>query len=378
MALRGNLLATLEEIAPFHDEWDALAVRSSRPYCSPAWMLAWWRWVAEEGALLRAVAVTDAEQRLVGMAPFWVTGRRTLLPRYGLLGAGLAAPIEPLAQPGAEEEVAGATASALAAARPRAVVVALDGVPEGSPWPRLLRDAWPGPRRPSLSRESSRPIPTVDLVPGGYDEWFAARRSHFRQQMRRYRRRIEERGGEFTLPRTPEEVGTRLDAFRRLHEARWVGRGGSAALDARVEKMLAEVARELTAQGRFRLWCIDSGDRTISAHLFLAAGEEVSYWLGGFDREWRSHSPALQTVLAAIEDAFARGERRLDLGPGGQDYKYRLADGESRLDWLLLLPSGPLHPIARGRLAGIEFVRSIFRRLPPPARERTRRWLRRE
>lgn len=378
MALRGNLLATLEDLAPFRDEWDALAVRNSRPYCSPAWMLAWWRWVAEEGALLRAVAVTDRKQRLIGMAPFWVTGRRTLLPRYGLLGAGLAAPIEPLAQLGDEEEVAGAIAPVLAAARPRAAVVALDGVPEGSPWPRLLMEAWPGRRRPSLSCERSRPIPTVDLTSGGYEEWFAARRAHFRQQMRRYRRRIEERGGEFTLPYTPEEVYARLDDFGRLHEARWVGRGGSAALDVRVEKMLAEVAGELTAQGRFRLWCIDSADRTVSAHLFLGAGEEASYWLGGFDREWRSHSPALQTVLVAIEDAFARGERRLDLGPGGQDYKYRLADGESRLDWLLLLPGGPLHPLARGRLAGIELVRSLFGRLPTPVRERMRRWLRRE
>jgi len=341
-------------------------------------MLAWWRWVAEDGALLRAVVVTDAAQRLIGVAPFWVTGRRTLLPRYGLLGAGLAAPIEPLAQPGAEEEVAGAIASVLAAARPRAAVVALDGVPEDSPWPELLRKAWPGGRRPSLSCESSRPVPTVDLGPGGYDEWFAARSSNFRQQMRRRRRRIEERGAELRLPRTPEEVEARLDAFARLHEARWVGRGGSAALDARVEKMLADAARELSAQGRFRLWCINSGDRTVSAHIFLAAGEEASYWLGGFDSEWGSHSPALQTLLAAIEDAFARGERRLDLGPGGQDYKYRLADGESRLDWLLLLPSGPLHPIARGRLAALRLVRSLFGSLPPPVRERTRRWLQHE
>lgn len=377
MALRGNLLVTLEDLAPFRDDWDALAVMRSRPYCSPAWMLAWWRWVAEDGALLRAVAVTDEERRLFGIAPFWVTGRRTLLPRYGLLGAGLAAPIEPLAQPGAEREVAAAIASMLAAARPRAAVVALDGVPDGSPWPRLLREVWPGRRRPPLSRERSRPVPTVDLISGGYDEWFAARRSHFRQQMRRYRRRIEERGGEFTLPRTSEEVRTRLAAFGRLHEARWAGRGGSAALDVPVEKMLAEVARELTAKGRFRLWCIDSGGRTVSAHLFLAAGEGASYWLGGFDREWRSYSPALQTVLAAIEDAFARGEQRLDLGPGGQDYKYRLADGESRLDWLLLLPSGPLQPIALGRIAGIELARSFFGGMPPRVRERMRRWLRR-
>lgn len=375
MALHGNLLVRAADLSRYQDEWDELAVASSRPYCSPAWMLAWWRCVAPDGARLRAVAVSDESGALVGLAPFWVGGRRSIVSHYRLLGAGVASPVEPLARPGAEREVAEVVASVLSRARPRPAVVALDGVSSESPWPALLCACWPGRRPPRIRRGESRPTPTVDLSFESYEAWFAARRSHFRQQMRRYRRRIEEQGGRFLVPETLDEAKPRLDAFARLHEARWSERGGSAALNARIEKMLVEVARDLIGDGRFRLWCIDVDGRTVSAHLFLSAGSRVSYWLGGFDRDWKTHSPAIQAVLAGIEDGFARGDRVIDMGPGDQEYKYRLADGEERLDWLSLLPCGPRYPLALAVLDSSEFARAAARRLPDPARATLKRWI---
>jgi len=377
MRLHGTLIVRVEDLSRHRGDWDGLAVSSNRPYCSPAWMLAWWRCVAEEGARLRAVAVTDDDGALVGLAPFWVPGGRSLLSHYRLLGAGLAAPIEPLSRPGAESAVAQVVASILARMRPAPAVLDLDGLPSGSPWPALLATYWPARRRPRVRRGESRPIPTVELSVESYEAWFAARRSHFRQQMRRYRRRIEEQGGRFAVPDTLEEAGPRLDAFGRLHETRWSERGGSAALNPRVENMLLEVARDLIPDGRFRLWCIDADGRTVSAHLFIAAGSRASYWLGGFDRDWKTHSPAIQTVLAAIEDGFARGERLIDLGPGAQEYKYRLADGEERLDWVSLVPIRPSYPVAMATFAASDLARAGARRLPPSAREKLKRWIRR-
>jgi len=375
MRLQGTLIVRLADLSRYRAEWDDLAVSSNRPYCSPAWMLAWWRCVAEEGARLRAVVVTDEAGTLAGLAPFWLGARRSVLSRYRLLGAGVAAPIEPLARPGAEREVARVVASTLACARPQVALLALDGVPAESPWPGLLASCWPGRRPPRIHRGESRPTPTVDLSVESYDAWFAARRPHFRQQMRRYRRRIEEQGGRFVVPDTLEEAKPRLEAFGRLHETRWSERGGSAALNPLIETMLMEVARDHVADGRFRLWCIDADGRTVSAHLFVAAGSRASYWLGGFDGNWKTHSPAIQTVLAAIEDAFSRGDRLIDLGPGDQEYKYRLADGEERLDWLSLVPSGPRSPIVLATFAATDLARTGARRLPESVRESLKRRL---
>jgi CelD/BcsL family acetyltransferase involved in cellulose biosynthesis len=101
--------------------------------------------------------------------------------------------------------------------------------------------------------------------------------------------------------------------------------------------MLAEAALKLTP-ARFRLWSIDINGRPISALLFVAAGGTVSYWLGGFDPRWSAFGPAIETVRAALEHAWTLGDRLMDFGPGGQQYKYIFADGEDAVAQIDLLP----------------------------------------
>src|SRR5271156_4906515 len=49
----------LEALAPHLDAWDALAVTHGRPFCAPAWMLAWWSQARTGDARLRVVLVSD-------------------------------------------------------------------------------------------------------------------------------------------------------------------------------------------------------------------------------------------------------------------------------------------------------------------------------
>src|SRR3954447_21333566 len=43
MAPSGALIEDVGGLEAVRAEWDALAVAAARPYCAPAWMLAWWR-----------------------------------------------------------------------------------------------------------------------------------------------------------------------------------------------------------------------------------------------------------------------------------------------------------------------------------------------
>src|SRR5919107_2433683 len=104
--------------------------------------------------------------------------------------------------------------------------------------------------------------------------------------------------------------------------------------------MLREAAPTLLDGGHLRLVVIEVDGRPITAQVFLGAGGEVTWWLGGFDEAWRSCQPSHQALLHAIADAFGRGDRRFDLGSGGQRYKYSFADGEDRLVWAHVLPPG--------------------------------------
>ena len=97
------------------------------------------------------------------------------------------------------------------------------------------------------------------------------------------------------------------------------------ALDAGVERMLAEAASDLLADCRFRLFTIEAHGSTISAHLFVAAGGQVAYWNGGFDESFAGDQPSMRVLVGAIQDAIGavgpvagsgRGKRGLQAAPG--------------------------------------------------------------
>jgi CelD/BcsL family acetyltransferase involved in cellulose biosynthesis len=173
---------------------------------------------------------------------------------------------------------------------------------------------------------------------------------NFRQQMRRDRRRLDRRGAVFRMA-TVNELDRDLRYFAQLHYGRWDSRGGSDVLDHRIEAMLRSAARELLLSDRFRLWSLDIDGETISSHAFMEAGGELAYWLGGFDPSWASYKPSLQVILAAIEHAWQTGARRLDLGDGGETYKYRFAEQEDTLQRVILVPPGLKRPLIRARFA---------------------------
>jgi CelD/BcsL family acetyltransferase involved in cellulose biosynthesis len=356
-------------------QWDELAVAASKPYCSPAWMMSWWEHVTPPRALLRITAIFDGEE-LVGIAPFFADRGPGGVRRYRLLGAGTCAPLDILARPEMEQRVGTMVARCLAESDPVPDVVMLEGVPGGSPWPGLLRDAWPGRGSLSISRQFAQPAPFVELRGSTYDRWLGSKSSNSRRKLRHEIKMMQERGATVRLSKSAEELGRDLKAFADLHCARWRKRGGSGVLDARVERMLADVGARLIEQGRFRLWSMDLDGRTISSHLFVVAGGEAAYWLGGFDeRETRIRRPGILIIRSALEHAFSVGDRRLDLGPGGQPYKYEFTQTANSAEWILLIPRGRRSLLARAQLAPLRARIVIAQRLSPGAKRVVRRVL---
>jgi CelD/BcsL family acetyltransferase involved in cellulose biosynthesis len=377
VTLGGAILKTTDEVERYVPAWDALAVERNLPYCSPGWLLPWWKHVAPRDAELRVVVALDGEE-LVGIAPFYATTGAGGLGRYALIGAErLTARIEPLARADAQGAAAATFARSLAAARPVPASIRFEGIPAESQWPRLLGGEWPGAGRPFVHVDADFPAPVVTLRGDGFDDWMQSKSSNFRQQMRRSRRKLEQAGAVFRTASTAEEVTVRLADFERLHRARWDPRGGSGALQPGVMEMLREAGRALAEGGRFQLDSIDVDGRSISSHLFLSAGGETGYWLGGFDEEFAAQRPSMLALVAAVEKGFERSDARLDLGPGGQDYKYRLADSEDRLQWLTLIPPGPLHRRAMVLFTPRRLRYAITRRTSPRIKALLRRLLRR-
>jgi CelD/BcsL family acetyltransferase involved in cellulose biosynthesis len=328
MAPEAQLLDSVAALEQHVRAWDALAVARGRPYCAPGWMLSWLRAAAPRGAALRACVLRDGAE-LVGIAPFWTVAGSG---RYALLAERSAYPLEPLSVDGREADTAEAFAGLLAEAGPREIV--LTGLPSDSPWPSLLARHWPA----SITCSREEPVPTLALRHTGMEAWLDTKSRNFRQQLSRGRRQLEEAGARFRIA-TQAELDRDIDSLARLHHARWNAKGGSRALDAPRETMLKLAGRALGVE-RFRLLSIDVDGEPISAHLFVRAGATRAYWLGGFDERWEACRPSMQVLAAAVEDAIECRDDRFELGPGGQHYKYRLADAEDAVAWVTLSAAG--------------------------------------
>jgi CelD/BcsL family acetyltransferase involved in cellulose biosynthesis len=349
------------ELLPWIEPWDDISIRTGAPFCSPAWMLAWWRHAAPRESCLRTILVIN-QGRLVGVAPFCVQRSYGGLHRYRLLGAASATPIEPVAEEGRELEVTLVIAEQLASMDPRPQVVSIEGSTPG--WPRYLSEAWPGGVRPRLHKDRVASAPVMKISAGGFEDWFSAKSRNFQQQMRRSERALGDAGFKTRVLTKPFELERGLTALAELHRRRWEPRGGSAAWRAETGAMLRDAAGALLPTDRFRLFSVDNGRDIISSQLFIAAGSQLSYWLGGFDERWARYRPGLVGILAAVRDAFDGGIEWIDFGRGMHPYKLRFADGRRDIEWATLVPRGLGTLQTRLRLAPRNGARAVAERLP--------------
>jgi CelD/BcsL family acetyltransferase involved in cellulose biosynthesis len=336
-----ELITDIGALEALYAEWDTLAVVCKLPQMSPAWQLAWWRHLAPDGAQPGVVVVRDKGE-LVGIAPFFVQpSRRGGRVDYRLPGIELAVRLAPLARPGSEWRVASEICRVLDRADPRPDAIALEGSPLASHWPVALRETWPGPIRPLMRRYSIYGAPTVSLCEPSYEAWLATKSAHFREHMRKQRRKFEAAGGSARIS-TTETLDADIDTLMRLHATRWESLGASnlVARGERMPAMLRDVGRQLIGEDRFRLMVLEIDGEPISAHLVLAAGGEILAVNGGWDERWARLSPTVVHCLYLIENAIEHGDRRIDLGLGEQAYKRRIADGNDPVAWVLLMVPG--------------------------------------
>jgi CelD/BcsL family acetyltransferase involved in cellulose biosynthesis len=351
--------------------WDELAVACALPLCAPGWMLSWWTHLAPAGSELRVVAVREGAE-LLALAPWFVQRGEDGRTDVRFLGAQISDRVDILCRAGREREAAPLLRRALAELEPQPDLIAFEAVPIASPWTRLITAGALGRTRFARYRNSAYPAPAVSLPTGPPEAWLAGRSSNFRGQMGRLRRRLEKQGGVVRQIREPSEVPGALDALLALHADRWDGRGESGLTRPGVPGLLSDAAAALGPE-RLRLWAAEIDGRPISVQLFLAAGGELKYWNGGWAEKHADVKPSMLTILAALEDGIARGERRLDLGVGTHAYKLRFADDEDTLTWGGLIVRNRRWPRTRVEL-GPRVLRYrakvLARSLPTPLSER--------
>ncbi|MGH2880682.1 MAG: GNAT family N-acetyltransferase [Solirubrobacteraceae bacterium] len=349
--------------------WDALAVEAELPFCTPGWMLSWWRASRRRGTELRLIVVREGP-RVIGVGPFFANPTFGLI-EMRLLGAGFSHRIGILSEFTSRDRVAPEIAGSLATMRPASIV--FEGVDADDPWPELIVRNWPDRLAPKQRTDGELQAPVIDLG-GDYQQWFSRRERRFRKEAGRLGRRLRE-----------EKVSGRvacdehaIDSLLGLHYARWAERGGS-----NVEHEAGEVLRGAASSmpdGRLLIAMLESPQGPVSAELVVCAGSAAAFWGGGFDPEWAQHGPGIQTMLFALEHLAEQGTQTADLGGGAHPYKRRLADEMTTLQWRTVFPRTWRYPLIRLRLAPKHLrlrARHAARRLPAGWQRALRTLLRR-
>jgi CelD/BcsL family acetyltransferase involved in cellulose biosynthesis len=328
VTLSVDLLPRLEDA---EDEWNRLAAAGGNLFATFEWASAWWRMFGADASLVLG-AGRRPDGSLAALLPL-VERRDRGLRTLRLLGHGPSDRLAPICAPDDRPAAAVALRELLAAAA--ADLFLGEQMPAEEGWAAAL-----GAR--VLQREAS---PTIDIADLDWDGFLARRSRNFRQQARRYERRLNERGEvRFRLSDEPQRLAADLETMFELHAARWTD-GGSSAFTAPLREFHEDFARVALERGWLRLWLLELDGRPLAAwYGFRFANAEWFYQSGrdpAADADRVGFVLLLHTIRSAIED----GVGSYLLLRGDEAYKDRVADGDSSLETIAL----PLS--ARGRAA---------------------------
>ena len=364
---------------PIREEWDELAVAAGRPYCSPAWMLAWWAHARTGDARLRTIVLSE-HGHVLAVAPFFAQIGKLGLTEYRLLGAGHSHRIGLLCRGGYEPAVAAPLGRALRGLDPHPSSIVWEGLDASDEWPARTARTLAGPAGVKLRRDARMAAPTVQLAGLSFQGWLEGRSSKFRRDLGRDHRNLEKSGGRIRRTRNADELDADLATFARLHAARWAPRGGSGFFDEAIAGMLRDAASELLATDRFRLYVVELAGAPIAATVCVAAGGRVAAWGSGMDDVHARLSPTRLALLKAVEEAFECGDRWFDFGGGANPYKVRFANSDEPVVWMTQFPRGLRYPLTRAQLMpkqGRHALRELARRMPTERQQQLKRMLRR-
>jgi CelD/BcsL family acetyltransferase involved in cellulose biosynthesis len=308
-----DVAGLIEEISEPQDrlarEWEQLAARvGATPFLHPGFVMAWQHAFDDRPLLLATIRCAG---KLVGALP--------LIRR----GAVLASPADwhtPETGVLARDEVAASElARVVATARPRRISLAfLDGADASV---QAFRGEVKRAGYQVLQRTLTNP-PYLDIV-GDWAAFESGMGSDVRANLRRRRRRLEERG---TVTFDEEDGSSRLDRLFdevvRVEGIGWKGdRGTAIGSRADTLRFYREIAGWAADRGWLRIHILRLDGRALAVSLALRCDGIHFHLKMGYDPEYRQLAPGMLLMRELIHNAFTEGLRRVEML--GEDEAYK-------------------------------------------------------
>jgi hypothetical protein len=188
--------------------------------------------------------------------------------------------------------------------------------------------------------ESMR-TPYVPLA-GGFEAVWSKLDARFRQNLRRRRRKLEQRGKvETERVKGGPHLERYLEEGFALEDAGWKGRSGTAiARDPVLRGYYAEWARLAALRGELSLFFLRLSGRAIGFQYGLASGDTYYLPKTAYDEGERDCSPGQLLMEEVLRDCCERGLKELDfLGPS-MPWKQDWTDASRPHHWLYVFGRG--------------------------------------
>jgi CelD/BcsL family acetyltransferase involved in cellulose biosynthesis len=194
--------------------------------------------------------------------------------------------------------------------------------------------------------------PNPVLVTHGltWTEFVATRSRNFRDQLRRREQRLMAANNvQFRLARDSNRLLEDLDTFFGLHGARW---GGASALVG-FEEFHREFATLAFDRGWLRLWFLEIDGRPVAGWYGFRFADVEAYYQAGRDPTWDQWSVGWLLLVHTIREALADGVSEYRFLRGGEQFKYRFANEDRRLETVALSRGG----VGAAAVRGAAFLR---------------------
>jgi CelD/BcsL family acetyltransferase involved in cellulose biosynthesis len=298
-------------------EWTRLAVGAGNIFATPEWLCAWWRWYGGGREALIGLVRSDAE--IVAIVPLYIWWNGGL-PILRFIGHGVSDRLGPISPPLTDRSAAEAIQRAFDAIPLRRFILLAELVAGQEQFGGLV-----GAR--TLYTDAS---PLLHVRDASWDDFLKGRGSNFRQQLRRFPRKLAELGTvSYRLASDPLTLDQDLDTLFDLHRRRWDGATTPFLLAAGLHRDIAACALR---RGWLRLWFLEIDRKPVAAYYgFRVGGVEMAYQ-GGRDPTLTKYPLGFVLLSHAVREAMTAGITEYHLLRGGEGYKARFANTDLGLE----------------------------------------------
>lgn len=366
---------TFDELAPYADDWDRLAVT---PFRTWTWLWHWWRHYGPRNndsprARLAVLCVFDDADALVGVAPWYLdcTARqgRVLRP----LGSGEVCSdyLGVLCHPAAEEAVVDTLADYL-------VENTLDDSPDALRWDLLKLDGVDAEDRTvaelvhrlaglgtTVHRRPSTNCWRLDL-PGDWENYIGSLGKNLRREVRRLERELLNTD-RVTLHSATRlvELPTAMNILVDLHQQRreTLGDKGCFASD-RFLGFYRDVVPELLRRGQVQFYWLELDGKPVAAEYQLVGNGTLYAYQAGVDPASMEHQPGKLINLAILRRAIEYGYLAFDFLRGDEPYKARFGARPRPMVEYRVVPRRPAAQLRHGLWLAGSSVKQWVKRGP--------------